>query len=293
MQIVLHVGAHFTDEDRLLKSLSKNRDNLAARGISLPKPSSYRRQLRALLHSLGQMPVTDQLRDDFFAGLNDPSAEDPDRIILSHNDFFCVPKMAVRENLLYPKAVDRLLDMCNLFHQDEIEVHFAIRNPATFLPALVAAKKGETLEGMTRGAVPTALRWAETIGRIRENVPAIGLTVWCNEDTPLIWEQILRELAGVEATVPLEGGTDLLAEIMSDEGMERFHAYVQAHDGMTEIQKRRVIAAFLDKFALEDELEEELDLPGWSEEYVDALTDIYDEDVYEISRMPGVNLITP
>ncbi|MEQ9695514.1 hypothetical protein [Shimia sp. SDUM112013] len=293
MQIVLHVGTHFTDEGRLLNSLSKNREALAERGVSLPKPSSYRRQLRTLLDSLAQTPITDALRQDFFDGLKDPAARDPDRIVMSHDDFFCVPRLAVRDNLMYPPAVDRLRDMCNLFHHDEIEVHMAIRNQATYLPALAASKAGETLDSMTQGSVPTALRWSEMVARIRENVPSIALTVWCNEDTPLIWEQLLRELCGLEATTSLEGGTDLLAEIMSQEGLERFESYVAEHEGMTEIQKRRVIAAFLDKFALEEELEEELDLPGWSEEYVDALTDIYDEDVYEISRMPGVTLITP
>ncbi len=54
-----------------------------------------------------------------------------------------------------------------------------------------------------------------------------------------------------------------------------------------------MIAAFLDKFAIEEELEEELDIPGWSEEVVDTLTEIYDEDVFEISRIPGVTFISP
>ena len=62
---------------------------------------------------------------------------------------------------------------------------------------------------------------------------------------------------------------------------------------MSEIQKRRVIAAFLDKFAQEDAIEEELDMPGWSEELIDQLTEIYDDDLYAIQRIPGINLITP
>ena len=44
---------------------------------------------------------------------------------------------------------------------------------------------------------------------------------------------------------------------MSKEGMQRFAAYLKSHPDMTEIQKRRVISAFLDKFALEEEIEEE------------------------------------
>ena len=40
-------------------------------------------------------------------------------------------------------------------------------------------------------------------------------------------------------------------------------------------------------------IEEELDLPGWTEALVDELSDIYDEDVFEISRIPSVNYIAP
>jgi hypothetical protein len=54
-----------------------------------------------------------------------------------------------------------------------------------------------------------------------------------------------------------------------------------------------VIAAFLDKFALDDEIEEELDMPGWTEALVDDLSDQYDEDVLAIQRMPGVTMIAP
>ena len=59
------------------------------------------------------------------------------------------------------------------------------------------------------------------------------------------------------------------------------------------MQKRRVIAAFLDKFAREDMIVEELDLPGWTDAMVNELTEIYDDDVFEISRIPGVNFIAP
>ncbi len=80
---------------------------------------------------------------------------------------------------------------------------------------------------------------------------------------------------------------------MSSQGLSRFKDYLNEHPGMSEIQKRRVIAAFLEKFGLEDELEEELDLQGWTEELVQSLTEAYDEDVFLIERIPGVTLITP
>lgn len=75
--------------------------------------------------------------------------------------------------------------------------------------------------------------------------------------------------------------------------MQRFAAYLKSHPDMTEIQKRRVISAFLDKFALEEEIEEELDLAGWTKDLMDDMTDVYDEDMLEVQRIPGVTLIAP
>ena len=80
---------------------------------------------------------------------------------------------------------------------------------------------------------------------------------------------------------------------MSKEGMQRFAAYLKSHPDMTEIQKRRVISAFLDKFALEEEIEDELDLAGWTKDLMDDMTDGYDEDILEFQRIPGVTLIAP
>lgn len=292
MQIVLHVGAHFTDEGRLLKSLGKNRDLLAERGISLPKPRSYRTNIRNILNDANSVRGP-EAREAILLGMIDKSVASPDRIVLSNDNFFCVPRLAVRANQYYPNGDERLADLCNLFHGDDIEIFLSIRNPATYLPALLEGTPETTTDELTDGLVATALRWSEMVQRVRDTLPNVSLTVWCNEDTPLIWDQILRELSGLEATQALDGGDDLLSEIMSPEGLSRYADYLAARPGLTEMQRRRVIAAFLDKFALEEELEEELDFPGWTEEYIDALTEIYDEDVYEISRIPGVTLITP
>lgn len=104
---------------------------------------------------------------------------------------------------------------------------------------------------------------------------------------------MIRELAGINPNEKIKGGFDLISEIMTSEGMKRFRAYLADNVDLSEMQKRRVISAFLDKFGRDDMIEQELDLPGWTEALVDELSDIYDEDVFEISRIPGVNYIAP
>ena len=42
MQVVFHIGAPCTDDDRLIKSLLRNREALARDGIAIPTPAQYR-----------------------------------------------------------------------------------------------------------------------------------------------------------------------------------------------------------------------------------------------------------
>jgi hypothetical protein len=54
-----------------------------------------------------------------------------------------------------------------------------------------------------------------------------------------------------------------------------------------------VVAAFLDKFADEAAIEEELDVPGWDTPLVDRLSALYDADIETIAAMDGVTFIAP
>ncbi|MYM54634.1 hypothetical protein [Thalassovita mangrovi] len=291
MQVVLHAGAHNTDDDRLTKCLLKNAEDFAKSGIAVPPPSRYRRLIRDTLNAMHTGNPAPDARDLLLGAFLDGDV--PDRLVLSNENFFTVPKGAINKGVFYPGAEDKLARLCELFEGDQVELFLAIRDPATFLPAVYARSPDTDFLDFMSGADPRDLRWSELIERLRARVPEVQFTVWCNEDTPLIWAQLIREMAGLEHNAKIIGGFDLLSEIMSKEGMKRFRAYLKDHPDMNEIQKRRVIAAFLDKFVIEDEIEQEVDLPGWSEDLVEELTDIYDEDVFTISRLPGVTMIAP
>ncbi len=291
MQIVLHAGAHATDEDRLLKCLVANRDMLTARGTGVPYPKLYRKLLRDVLHDAAQDGVAPGAREALLGALGMEAA--PDRLVLSNPGFFGTPKMAVSGGAFYTAAATRMRIFREIFAGDEVEMFFAICNPAMFLPAIMAQTRFDTLAELLGGTDPADMRWSDMIERVRRANPDVPVTVWCNEDTPLIWGQILREMAGVDHGVRMIGEHALLREIMTPAGMTRFEAYLARYPDMPEMQKRCAVAAFLGKFADEDAIEEELDLPGWTHEVVDRLTDLYDEDVDRIDRIPGVTLIAP
>ena len=291
MQIIFHTGAHSTDEERLLKCLLRNKDDFAKRAISVPGPGRYRSLLKDAFKALQTGDPSPEARDVLMDAILDD--EVCDRLVLSNAHFFGSQRFALGEGQLYPDAAERMSLLQLLFPYEQIEMFMAIRNPASFLPAILGKVSNQKFAERMGDSDPRDFRWSDMILRVREAVPNIALTVWCNEDTPLIWAQIIREIAGLEPGDKIAGGFGLLNSIMSKEGTKRFHEYLEKHPDMPEVQQRRVIAAFLDKFAIEEKIEDVLDLPGWTDELVEELTEIYDEDVFQIQRIPGVQLIAP
>lgn len=290
MQLVLHAGAHFTEENRLIKCLLRNKDILHDRGVIVPGPGKYKTLLREAVIAGENSEVSPTGRDVLLDAMLD--GERADRLLLSSAHVLGWPRAAIRKGVIYPQAADRMAQLAKVFHNDEIELFIAVRNPATFVPACFEKNPGSDILDFLGGIDPRHLKWSHTFGAIREAAPEIPITVWCNEEAPFLWSQIIREIGGLEHFEEIVGGFDLFANIISREGMERFTAYVASKPDMTEIHLRRVMAAFLEKFVLEDKVEEVVDLPGWTVEMVSEMTDIYEEDISAIARIPGVEMIT-
>lgn len=291
MQLVFHTGAHFTEEDRLIKCLLRNKDAFHEEGIAVPGPGRYRKLLRDTVVAMENAPVAPDAREVLFDAILEGGQ--PDRVLLSLPHFFGAPRAALRKGQLYPNGADRMAQIARLFNVDEVTLCMGVRNPATFLPLAFSASPRETAEHFTDGVDPRRIRWSDTFLRIREAAPEIPVIVWCNEDAPLIWSQVVREMAALDHGAAVTGGFDLFEDIMQPDGVTRFNDYMSKHPDMTEIQIRRVMVAFLDKYARDEAIEETLDMPGWTHELVDELTELYDEDMLTIARIPGVEVISP
>lgn len=291
MQVIFHCGAHGTEEDRLLKTLLRNTDRFRKHGTVVPGPSKYRYLLKDCMAALQQGSATAESRDVLWDAILEE--EQADRVLLSNAHFFGSQRQSIEDNQFYPEAVSRLMALQQLFAQDQLELFIGLRNPATMLPVLLENahpnRKTEVLDQLD----PYQLRWSDLLKRLRNAAPKIPITVWCFEDMPLIWGQIIRDISGLEMNERLDGGMDMLAAIMSREGMQRLRHYLGQHPEMSEMHRRRVFAAFLDKYAREEELEEEIDLPGWTEAMVETITEFYEEDIDQVQHIPGVTLIAP
>ncbi|SPF81952.1 hypothetical protein [Pseudoprimorskyibacter insulae] len=293
MRIILHGGVHCTDDDKLLKVLLRNADRFRASGTAIPGPGRYRALLSDTLATLGDNRPSPEARDVLMDAILSEDSDKVERMVLSHENIFCVPKLMFSGGRYYRNAEMRLRAMSEMFAGDQLELYLALRNPATLLPAVLAVTPHETVGNLLGGIDPLHLRWSHLIERIRMELPDMPITVWCNEDTPLLWGELIRRIAGVPAGSKIAGAFDLLTEIMMPEGMKRFRAYLAENPELNEAQRRRAKLAFLDKYARDDVIEEELDVPGWDEAFIDKLTEIYDEDLEMISTMDGVTVIDP
>ena len=289
MDIVFHIGANCTDDDRLLKSMLKNADVFAEFGVKVPGPGKYRRLLRETIQGLAGAAPAPDIREVLLDAILD--GDEPQRMFLSNANFICIPNKIFDQGLFYAQTEDKVKGLLRLFPDDHITFCLGLRNPATFVPEAFRQSKADTPEAFLRGFPPALIRWSDVVHRIRFVAPDAPIVVWCNEDTPLIWAELIRELAGIPPRTRITGGFDMLAALMAPEGMSRLARFIREHPPQTVAQKRRIIAAFLDRYALPDALEEEVDFPGLTEDSIAQISAAYDADVALIGQIDGVRLI--
>jgi hypothetical protein len=290
MRIAYHLGAHFTDEERLLRCLLKNRDLLSKHNIAVPGPKRYRNLLRDTAIELKgsaastdtQAIILDQIMDEGSA----------DRLILSWDSFLSLPPWVLK-NTLYPAAGERVRAFSQIFPQIEAEFFLAIRNPASFLPALYHRMGSPNYPEFLAGADLFDLNWSEVIDRILTANPDANLTVWCDEDTPLIWPEVLQAITGHATDTVLDGTFDVLEMIMSPVGLKRLRAYIDTKGPFTVERRRRAVTAFLDKFATADAIDYAISLPDWTAGMVAEMTESYIADCEAIAALPGVTFLRP
>ena len=290
MRIVYHLGAHCTDEDRLVRCLLKNRALLAEQGIMVPAPTRYRKLLRSTATQLRGTAASEETEALILDQIMDESSAD--RLILSWTSFLSFPAYALSGGL-YAQGGERLRAITQIFPDIEAEFYLGIRNPATFLPDLRERTIQKGYDDILTGQDPFALRWSDTVQQILDHNPGVPLTVWCDEDTPLIWPEVLAVVSGHASGTVLEDTDELLGLLLSEAGLARYHSYCREHPPQSVSHRRRIVTAFLEKFGRPDQLASEIALPGWTAEVVDDLTQAYLADVERIAQFPGVRLIEP
>ena len=101
MRIILHAGAQCTDDERLLKTLLRNKETFAKAGVAIPHPKSYRTLLYKMLTNKNN-PMTGE---NFLAIILKDTIVQSNTVILSNPLFFGSSKEVLGPKQLYPNAV--------------------------------------------------------------------------------------------------------------------------------------------------------------------------------------------
>ncbi|TJZ94183.1 hypothetical protein FA743_02680 [Paracoccus gahaiensis] len=291
MQMVFHMGVHGTDGDRLLKTLLDNKARLQMAGTEVVPPERHKSVFDDALRSLDGGTATPEMEEIMLDAILD--SDHPSRVVMSTWTFQGAPGRAVGRTGLYPKIGARTAALAQLFPSAQTEFFLAIRNPATLLAEVLPQFSGNGYDDLMQGCHPLELRWRDAIHRLLQAAQGRRVVLWCHEDVPLIWPEVVRLTGDLPHDVPLTGGLGFLQDLLDDKGIAALRETMADRDQMDIAQRRRLHADLLRDHALPDSLDQEIDLPGWTQDLVDQVTETYRSDVAEIAVLPGVEFILP
>lgn len=290
MQIAFHLGVHATDGDRLLKALLNNRATLLDAGTEIVPPNRYRSLFDDALLALNGAPATVEMEQILMDAVleHDHSR----RAVLSNAGFMGAPGRVVGRGMLYPQMAERVAALVNLFPRAESEFFLAMRNPALLLSDVRPLVAGGDYAALMQGTDPRAMRWSDCITRLLSVLGGRRLVIWCHEDVPLIWPEIMRLAGDIDPDRPLAGALVYMHELLGDAGLPKLRAALAGLAVDDIAGRRRIFSGMLQRHALAGATDQAIDLPGWSQELVDEVSANYRTDIAQIAAMPGVEFIS-
>ncbi|MCC6001545.1 MAG: hypothetical protein JJU19_11875 [Pararhodobacter sp.] len=255
--IILHLGAHATDEGLIAGWLARNAPALALVGTqTMPGGAFMHAIAQALADAAADAPAALALPgmavpDGRFV-VSVPGLLGPAGSVVSADGFQGAPGIGRLGALGQALPAKTSLTLC-----------LAVGSAWQVLPPLLAAasaRTGEPAEQLALslfhaltaqsgpGGLPATLPWVAMIEGLRAQVPDARFVVWRHEDLPQVWPQVLALLAGTVRDLPV-AGTDSFALLgQTAEAQERMKRYIAAKPPPTVELMHRVSMAFANSY---------------------------------------------
>lgn len=291
MQVSIHFGTHGTEPERMIRTLMENRDWLLANGVEVVPPGRYRGVLDESLTSLRGGEASPAMEEVIYDALLE--SDDVRRMVISQASLIGAPVRCLSDKGLFAQAGPRMRAVAALFPSAEVEVSLAIQNPALQIPHLLSRLPDPPGLRALASCDPRSLRWGPAMQHIVESMQGRRVIVWCYEDTPLIWPEAVRRIARMPADVPLKSGLAVLGDLLTADGMSELREALTQAGPLTVAARRGVFAEMLGRHARPEAIRQDILIPGWTQDLVDEITDMYEEDVAMIAALPGVEFLGP
>lgn len=273
-----------------MRTLMENRDWMLANGIEVVPPGRYKGVLDEALSALKGGDASPEMEDVIYDALLE--GDSVRRMVISQASLIGAVGRCIGPRGLFPQAAARMRAVAGLFPSAEVEVSLAIRNPALQVPHLIERTE-QPPDKVMNGIDPASLRWGPAMLAIVEAMQGRRITVWCYEDTPLIWPEAVRRVSHIPAEVPLKSGLAVIGDLLTPEGMTMLRDSLSRPGGNTVEARRAVFTAVLAAHAKPEAITETVALPGWTQDLVNRMTADYAQDVAMIAALPGVEFLAP
>ncbi|WP_417597482.1 hypothetical protein [Pararhodobacter oceanensis] len=290
MHLVLHLGAHGTDEGLIAGWIARNRAEFERQGVLAPPPRLF---LRRLSEALDQQRDADPLtrEEALLRGLG--TSGQRRWLALSAPGLIGAPADVITPEGFYVTDVARrLYGLRSFFPRCRITVLLAVRSASGILPALLPndPEAAPALLPMLRGET---LPWAQLIAAIRRHLPQARVVVWRHEDLPQVWPDILAHLAGPERILPAAGLLDFAALDLSAEARLRLRRYLTQTPPGTAGQLRRTAQVFAERYGTAPLPVPRADLPDWALSAMQRFDRGYATEWADICGTEGVDTLQP
>jgi len=288
MQIAFHIGANCTETDRLLKSILRDAAPLMQQGTAIPGPGKYRALLRETIQKLAGAHPPEDARDILIDAIVEE--EHIKRIVLSNDNFITIPKRIFDQDVFYPQAEAKVRGLSRLFPDDDLRLALSIRNPVSFLQEAYTLSQVPSLRDYMGVLHPRDIHWSDVIKRMQRSAPDVPITVWCCEDLPLIWEDVIRIQSGLDQDKPASGRHDMVSRILTDAGVAALATLPPISD---KLSRHEALADVIEAHGRPEAMTEEIDLPELAPDMIAEISESYELDLAVIDHMPNVSLILP
>ncbi len=290
MRLAIHAGALFTDDGRFIKFMRANAKILAGFDRYFLGARAYRRVFRDFLETADPSAASSDAPVALQKLL--PQEAPVKRAILTCAQFLGENETCIQDGQFYPGAGHRISRIAQCFPDAPVEVYIGLCNPAGFIPKALIQMSDDQRQNTLKTTDLSCLSWLTMIEDIRDFAPDAKITLWSNEESPLIWGDILCAIADLPEDTPLNRELGFLSSLVSDEGKHEIQDVLRRQDVRSNPKRREALAAILKEYAQPDAIEEDLDLPGWNEEIVASFTELYEQDLARLQSMPDIRFLT-